>query len=143
MSRLSLAAHPFVLGFEELEKRVERTARAGADGYPPFNIEQRGPDAYRITLAVAGFSASDLTITVEENTLTIRGRQAEDVNERVFLHRGIAGRAFERSFVLADRVEVAGAHLEAGLLHVDLARQAADTSVRRIPIATGKGGGDV
>jgi HSP20 family molecular chaperone IbpA len=110
MTKLSFGAHPYLLGFEQLERLVERTAKSGAEGYPPYNIEAVAENAYRITLAVAGFREEDLSITVEDRQLVIRGRQADDAAERVFLHRGIAGRAFQRSFVLADGVEVAGAH---------------------------------
>ncbi|QUS35750.1 Hsp20 family protein [Falsirhodobacter algicola] len=135
MTKLSFGAHPHLLGFEQLERLVERTAKS-AEGYPPFNIEAVADNAYRITLAVAGFRESDLSITVEDRQLVIRGRQDEDPNARVFLHRGIAGRAFQRSFVLADGVEVAGADLEHGLLHVDLRRTVPDTIVQTIPIRT-------
>jgi len=134
MTRMALASHPLLLGFEDLDRRVERAARSGTEGYPPFNIESRGADAWRITLAVAGFTEQSLSITVEDRHLVIRGRQAEETGERVFLHRGIAGRGFERSFVLADGIEVRAAWLDRGLLHVDLARQAARTAARRIPI---------
>ena len=102
MSRISFASHPFLLGFEQLDQLVERTAKASGDGYPPYNIEQRGEDAYRITLAVAGFSFDDLSITLEDGHLVVRGKQAEDDEGRLFLHRGIAARQFQRSFVLAD-----------------------------------------
>lgn len=134
MTRVSFASHPFLLGFEELDRLVERTQKAGADGYPPYNIEQRGENAYRITLAVAGFGEEDLSITVEDAQLVIRGRQSDDGRERVYLHRGIAGRQFQRSFVLAEGVEVAGADLENGLLHIDLERAEPEMVVRKIPI---------
>lgn len=134
MSRISFASHPFLLGFEELDQLVERTAKAGSDGYPPFNIEQRGDDEYRITLAVAGFADEDLAITLEDGHLVVRGRQAEAGKERVFLHRGIAARQFQRSFVLADRVEVEGATLDCGLLHIDLVRRKPDVIVQKISI---------
>lgn len=135
MTKLSFASHPFLLGFEQLDRLVERTAKAGNDGYPPFNIEQSGENAYRITLAVAGFRESELSITLEDRQLVIRGRQTdEDEGERVFLHRGIAARAFQRSFVLADGVEVAGATLENGLLHVDLRRSVPEAVVQTINI---------
>lgn len=136
MSRISFASHPFLLGFEQLDQLVERTARS-ADGYPPFNIEERGPGAFRITLAVAGFAESDLSITLESGHLIVRGRQAEEPPSRQFLHRGIAARQFQRSFVLADRVEVAGATLTAGLLQIDLVQRAADSIVQTIPIRRG------
>ena len=134
MTKVTFASHPYLLGFEQLDRLVERTAKSGNDGYPPYNIEQRGEAAYRITLALAGFGEDDLSITVENNQLVIRGRQADDAEGRVFLHRGIAARQFQRSFVLADGVEVSGAHLEHGLLHVDLARDEPETIVRQIPI---------
>lgn len=136
MSRLSIASHPFFLGFEELDRMLERAAKSGTDGYPPFNIEQRGPDNYRITLAVAGFAEEDLAVTVEDSHLVVRGRQAEETAERVFLHRGIAARQFQRSFVLAERMEVAGAALERGLLHIDLERQRQESPVQKIKIST-------
>ena len=137
MSRISFASHPFLLGFEQLDQLVERTAKAGSDGYPPYNIEQRGEDAYRITLAVAGFAEEDLSITLEDGHLVVRGRQVEDTGERLFLHRGIAARQFQRSFVLADRVEVAEASLDHGLLHIDLVRKPAEVKVQQIKIGGG------
>jgi HSP20 family molecular chaperone IbpA len=136
MTKISFAAHPFLLGFEQLERLVERTAKS-AEGYPPFNIEAVSENAYRITLAVAGFREEDLQITVEDRQLVVRGRQGEDVSERVFLHRGIAARAFQRAFVMADGVEVAGAHLEHGLLHIDLKRSVPETVVQTIAINSG------
>lgn len=138
MTKLSFGAHPFLLGFEQLERLVERTAKSGAEGYPPYNIEAVTENAYRITLAVAGFREEDLSITVEDRQLVIRGRQADDSGERVFLHRGIAARAFQRSFVLADGVEVAGAGMEHGLLNIDLRRNVPEIVVQTIRI--GKGG---
>ena len=134
MSRMTFSSHPFLLGFEQLDRLVERTAKNG-ESYPPYNIEQRGENAYRITLAVAGFAEDDLSITIEDRQLVIRGRQAdEDGAERVFLHRGIATRQFQRAFVLADGVEVTGAQLDRGLLHVDLERALPETVVRTVPI---------
>ena len=134
MTKISLTAHPFLLGFEQLERLVERTAKTGAEGYPPFNIEATAENAYRITLAVAGFREEDLAITVEDRQLVIRGRQSDDGTDRVFLHRGIAARAFQRAFVLADGVEVGGASMEHGLLHVDLCRSVPETVVQTIRI---------
>lgn len=134
MSRISYASHPFLLGFEELDQLVERTARSGSDGYPPYNIEQRDEDTFRITLAVAGFSEADLSITLEDGHLIIRGRQAADDKDRVFLYRGIAARQFQRGFVLADRVEVTAAELDHGLLLIDLVRRKADPVVQTIRI---------
>lgn len=134
MTKLSFGSHPFLLGFEQLERLVERTAKTASEGYPPFNIEAATENHYRITLAVAGFREEDLAITVEDHQLVVRGRQADDTVERAYLHRGIAARAFQRSFVLADGVEVAGAHLEHGLLHIELRRQKPETVVQTIRI---------
>ncbi len=134
MTKTSLGSHPFLLGFEQLERLVERTAKAGNEGYPPYNIEQSGEHAFRITLAVAGFAEEDLAITIEDRQLVIRGRQSEDLDERVFLYRGIAARQFQRSFVLADGVEVSGAALENGLLHVDLQQVRPESVVQTIEI---------
>jgi len=136
MTKLTLGSHPFLLGFEQLERLVERTAKSGNEGYPPFNIEQTSETGYRITLAVAGFREGDLAITVEDRQLVIRGRQVEDGAERIFLHRGIAARQFQRSFVLADGVEVSGATMENGLLHVDLSRAVPESVVQTIRIST-------
>lgn len=134
MTKLALGSHPFLLGFEQLERLVERTAKTEGNGYPPYNIEQTGPTGYRITLAVAGFSDDDLSITIEDRQLVIRGRQAEDDGERMFLHRGIAARQFQRSFVLADGVEVTGAATKNGLLHVDLNKAEPERVVQTINI---------
>ncbi|WP_194094013.1 Hsp20 family protein [Marivivens aquimaris] len=134
MTKLTLGTHPFLLGFEQLERLVERTAKTGNDGYPPYNIEQTSERSYRITLAVAGFREEDLAITVEDSSLVIRGRQADDSDERIFLHRGIAARQFQRTFVLADGVDVGEAVLENGLLHVDLNRKVPDSVVQTIKI---------
>ncbi len=137
MTKLTLGTHPFLLGFEQLERLVERTAKTGNDGYPPYNIEQSSERSYRITLAVAGFSEADLSITVENNQLVIRGRQTDDTEGRIFLHRGIAARQFQRSFVLADGVDAGDAIMENGLLHVDLTRAAPETVVQSIKIRKG------
>ncbi|UWR27104.1 Hsp20 family protein [Sulfitobacter sp. S223] len=137
MTKLTLASYPHMLGFEQLERVLERSAKAGNEGYPPFNIEQTSDRSYRITLAVAGFSESDLSITVEDRQLVIRGRQNDDSEGRVFLHRGIAGRQFQRSFVLADGVEVGEALMENGLLHVDLTQAKPETVVQTINIRKG------
>ncbi len=135
MTRTTFALHPFMLGFEQVERLVERAAKSGSDGYPPFNIEQTGPRSYRVTLAVAGFSRESLNITIEDNELVVRGRQEESPEPRIFLHRGIAARQFQRNFVLAEGVEVAGASLMDGLLHIDLAKSEPETVVRTVPIA--------
>lgn len=134
MSKFAFPSHPLLLGFEPLERLVERTARAGAEGYPPFNIELIEPNRYVITLAVAGFAEADLAITLEDRQLVIRGQQGEPGEERVFLHRGIANRQFRRVFALAEGVEVSGAELENGLLRVVLERREPESVVRRIPI---------
>ena len=133
MTKMTFGSYPHMLGFEQLEQLLERTAKS-SEGDPPFNIEQTGEDSYRITLGVAGFSEDDLSITVEDRQLVIRGRQQEDVRERIFLHRGIAARQFQRSFVLADGVEVGDAQMENGLLHVDLKLQRPDTVIQTIKI---------
>lgn len=134
MTKLTLTSHPYFLGFEQLEHLVEQAAKTGSNGYPPCNIEQVSETTYRITLAVAGFGDDDLSITVENHKLMVRGRQAPLDEARVFLHRGIAGRQFQKSFVLADGVEVTGAITENGLLHIDLMRAAAESMVQKITI---------
>lgn len=137
MTKMSLGSYPNLLGFEQLERLLERTAKSGNEGYPPFNIEQTSEQSYRITLAVAGFAEDDLAITVEDRQLVIRGRQQDDSEGRVFLHRGIAARQFQRSFVLAEGVEVGDAAMENGLLHVDLTRAVPETIVQTIKIRKG------
>ena len=127
-------ASPLFLGFDHLEQMLERASKSSSDGYPPYNIEQIGPGGLRITLAVAGFTMGDLQITQEDNQLVIRGRQADDSADRVFLHRGIAARQFQRAFVLAEGIEVRSAWLDNGLLHIDLARPQPETRVRTIAI---------
>lgn len=139
MAKLTLASYPHMLGFEQLERLLERTAKS-SEGYPPFNIEQTSEYAFRISLAVAGFAERDLSITVEDRQLVIRGRQCDDADDRVFLHRGIASRQFQRSFVLADGVDVGVAELENGLLHVDLTQAVPETVVQTIPISSKKKG---
>jgi len=139
VTKLSLGAHPFLLGFEQLERLVERTAKTAGDGYPPFNIEQTSEASYRITLAVAGFREEDLAITVEDRQLVVRGKHGDDGAERIFLHRGIAARQFQRAFVLAEGVEVTAAQLENGLLHIDLRRSEPESVVQTIKISRGKG----
>jgi HSP20 family molecular chaperone IbpA len=126
---------PLLLGFEHLERLLERTAKSAAEAYPPYNIEDAGSDKLRITLAVAGFSSDELNVTVEDNQLVIRGKQTEST-DRTFLHRGIAARQFQRAFVLADGIEVTGAELGNGLLSIDLARPRVEPLVRTIEIKT-------
>ncbi len=138
MSKLSLGTHPFLLGFDQLERLVERAAKTGNEGYPPYNIEQTSENSYRITLAVAGFAEGDLAITVENRQLVILGRQGEDSGQRVYLHRGIAARQFQRTFVLADGVDVGAAIMEHGLLHIDLKRALPETVIQKIEIKKGQ-----
>ncbi len=133
-------ASPLFLGFDHLEQMLERAAKTSSDGYPPYNIEQTGPTGLRITLAVAGFVMDDLQVTQEDNQLVIRGRQSDDSEGRVFLHRGIAARQFQRAFVLAEGIEVKGAWLDNGLLHIDLVRPQPESRVKTIRIARTGGG---
>jgi HSP20 family molecular chaperone IbpA len=133
MSRLTLFNSPLLLGFEHFERALDRVSKISTDGYPPYNIEQLGDDSLRITLAVAGFTMDDLTLTLEDNQLVVRGKQADD-GSRVYLHRGIAARQFQRSFVLAEGIEVRGAWLDNGLLNIDLVRPASEARVRTIEI---------
>lgn len=138
MSRLSLFNSPLLLGFDQFERALDRVAKATADGYPPYNVEQVGENALRLTLAVAGFRPEELSVQLEDNQLVIRGKQVDET-DRVYLHRGIAARQFQRSFVLADGIEVVGAGLDNGLLNVDLHRRAAEGVVRAIEIKTPAG----
>lgn len=140
MTRNMTFNSPFLLGFEHLERLLERTAKSAGDGYPPYNIEDAGEDTLRITLAVAGFSKDELAVTVEENQLVIRGKQVES-KDKNFLHRGIAARQFQRAFVLAEGIQVTGAELENGLLSIELARPKAESLVRNIDIRAKKNGG--
>jgi HSP20 family molecular chaperone IbpA len=137
MSRVPSLSSPFLIGFDQIERALDRVAKA-ADGYPPYNIERLAadgsePERLRITLAVAGFTLDQLEVTVEEKELVIRGRQQED-KARQFLHRGIAARQFQRTFVLADGMEVLGADLKNGLLAIDLARPEPERVLRTINI---------
>ena len=142
MSRMPVFNSPLLLGFDHFERVLDRVAKASADGYPPYNIEQLSDERLRITLAVAGFSMDDLDCNIEDNQLVIRGRQSADEGTRVFLHRGIAARQFQRSFVLAEGIEVTAARLEDGLLHIELFRPMPEPQVKSIKIqkggATGK-----
>ena len=134
MTRLSLFNSPFLLGFDELERALDRSAKASSDGYPPYNIEQITQNGLCISLAVAGFAEDDLSVTVEDRQLVIRGKQAEEDGGRTFLHRGIAARQFVRQFVLAEGIEVVAAHMDNGLLHVDLVRPEVESRRRVIEI---------
>ncbi len=140
MTRNTYFNSPFLLGFEHLERLLERTAKAAGDGYPPYNIEEAGDERLRITLAVAGFSPAELSVTLEDNQLVIRGKQSEPA-DRTFLHRGIAARQFQRAFVLADGIEVSDARLENGLLSVELTRPRQEPSIRTIAIRSSKPAG--
>ncbi len=135
MSRVSMFNSPLLLGFDQLERTLDRLAKS-AEGYPPYNIERIGENGLRITLAVAGFSTDDLSIELVENQLTVRGKQTDDT-DRVFLHRGIAARQFQRAFMLAEGIEVTGARLDNGLLSIDLVRPVQEPRIRTIRIEAG------
>lgn len=138
MTRVSMFNSPLLLGFDQLERTLDRLAKS-AEGYPPYNIERIGENGLRITLAVAGFTADDLAIELVESQLTVRGKQTDD-SDRVFLHRGIAARQFQRSFMLAEGIEVTGARLDNGLLSIDLVRPVQEPRIRRIRIEAGDAG---
>lgn len=142
MSRLPVFNSPLLLGFDHFERVLDRVSKTSAEGYPPYNIEQIGDERLRITLAVAGFSLDDLDVTIEDNQLIIRGRSGGDDDAgRVFLHRGIAARQFQRAFVLAEGIEVTAAKLEDGLLHVELYRPMPEPEIKSIKIEKGAGNG--
>ena len=134
MARMTAFNSPLLLGFEHLEQILDRASRTSAEGYPPYNIEQTSENGLRITLAVAGFSMEDLGVTIEDNQLMIRGQQVDE-SDRIYIHRGIAARQFQRSFVLAEGIEVKGADMDNGLLHVDLERIVPEPEVRTVPIS--------
>lgn len=140
--RLSLFDSPFLLGFDQFERALDRAQRAATEGYPPYNIEQVSDTLLRITIAVAGFEMDDLSVQLENNQLVIRGRKNAEENDeaRVFLHRGIATRQFQRSFILSEDIEVTGASLDNGLLNIDLRRILPETTVQTIAIKSGKDG---
>jgi HSP20 family molecular chaperone IbpA len=141
MSRMSVFNSPLLLGFENFERILDRASKASAEGYPPYNIEQTSENGLRITLAVAGFTMDDLGVTVEDNQLVIRGRQTDtDDDGRVYIHRGIAARQFQRSFVLAEGIEVTAASLDNGLLNVDLERIVPEPEIKTIKIDGGGNG---
>jgi HSP20 family molecular chaperone IbpA len=135
MSRVSVFNSPLLLGFEHFERALDRISKVSSDGYPPYNIERTGEDRLRITLAVAGFTQDDLAVSVEDNQLTVRGKRVED-DGREYLHRGIAARQFQRSFVLAEGIRVVGASLDNGLLNIDLERPTQEAKPRTIEIRT-------
>ena len=136
MNRMTAFNSPLLLGFDHFEQLLDRVAKSANDGYPPYNIERIAENGLRITLAVAGFTREDLQISAEENQLIVRGRQTDD-EERVYIHRGIAARQFQRSFVLAEGIDISGASLDNGLLHIDLVRPQPEVVTRIIDIAAG------
>lgn len=133
-ARISLFDSPLFLGFDQYERTLDRIKKTAQEGYPPYNIEQTGPNGLRITLAVAGFTMQDMDVEIEQNQLTIRGKQQDD-SDRVYLHRGIAARQFQKSFVLADGIKVLGATLDNGLLHIDMERVEPERHARKIEIS--------
>jgi len=139
MNRSIIFDSPYLLGFEHTRSLIERAAKAAAESYPPYNVEDRGDGGLRITLAVAGFSPDQLAVSVEDRQLVVAGKRdgAAGKSEDAFLHRGIAARSFVRSFVMADGMVVEGATLEHGLLHIDLARPEPERRVQQVPIRTG------
>jgi HSP20 family molecular chaperone IbpA len=134
MSRLSSFNSPLLLGFDHFERILNQASKTSAEGYPPYNIEQCSKNELRITVAVAGFEMADLNVTTEDNQLVVRGRRSEDERKRVYLHRGIAARQFQRSFVLAEGIEIKGASMNNGLLHVELIRHIPEPEIRNIKI---------
>ena len=139
MPNVSLFNSPLLLGFDHFERALDRNSKASSDGYPPYNIERRGEEGLRITFAVAGFTKDELTVSVEDNQLIVRGKHHDDP-DRVYLHRGIAFRQFQRNFVLADGIKVVEAALDNGLLHVDLVHPVAESKVRAIEIRSAASG---
>jgi len=137
MTRLSLFNSPLLLGFDQFERAVDRVSKAASDGYPPYNVEQLGEHHLRITIAVAGFAPEELQIQVEDSELVVRGKRQEEPG-RVYLHQGIAARQFQRTFVLAEGIQVTGAAMDNGLLHIDLERPLVEPKVRSIEITTTK-----
>jgi HSP20 family molecular chaperone IbpA len=133
LSRIGVFNSPLLLGFDHFERMLDRVSKSQADGYPPYNVEQTGENSLRLTLAVAGFARNDLAVQIEDNQLVVRGKQTDE-GERVYLHRGIAARQFQRAFVLAEGIEVTGASLDNGLLHVELTRRQPESRVRVIDI---------
>lgn len=137
MPRTTYFSSPLLLGFDEMDRMLERLSKAGSDGYPPYNIEKIGENEFEISFAVAGFTQDELNVEVGENQLTVRGKQT-DAGERVFLHRGIAARQFQRQFLLADGMEVVGASLDNGILSVRLTRPQPAATTRTIEIRSGQ-----
>jgi HSP20 family molecular chaperone IbpA len=137
-TRYTLFDSPLLLGFDHLERMIDRASKSANSGYPPYNIEQISEHGLRITLAVAGFTMDQLSVAIEDRHLVIRGQQQEEDRERMFIHRGIATRQFQRVFLLADEIEVKGAHMDNGLLHIDLVRLVPEKKVQTIPIHKSK-----
>lgn len=137
--QISIFSSPFMLGFEEIERTLDKIARSGTDSYPPYNIEQTGENEFRIVVAVAGFTMDDLSVQIEQSQLVIRGKRSNNESEedKVYLHRGIATRQFHRTFVLADDIEVVGAELENGLLNITLNKVVPDITIQKIEIKNG------
>ncbi len=136
MTRMTMFNSPHMLGFDHFERVLDRINKTSGEGYPPYNIEQIGDVGIRITLAVAGFTMDNLQVSIEDNQLIIRGRQSDDEPGRIFLHRGIAARQFQRAFVLAEGIDVKNATMDNGLLHIDLQRPLPETRVRSVKIET-------
>ncbi len=134
MSRMSVFNSPFLLGFEQFERTIDRISKLSSDSYPPYNIEQISQSLLRITIAVAGFDKKDLEINLEGNQLQIKGSRNENDNDRIFIHRGIATRQFQRNFILAEGIEVEGASMENGLLAVDLSQPLTSEESKKIEI---------
>ena len=141
MSRMNMFNSPRLLGFDQIERILDQASKTKAEGYPPYNIEQIDANHIRISIAVAGFAQEDLSVTTEDNQLIIRGCQNEDERDRVFIHRGIASRQFQRSFILAEGIEVDGADMDRGLLHIDLVRPMPQPTVTQIKIGSRPGTG--
>ena len=141
MSRVSIFSSPLLLGFDQFERTLDRISKKAADGYPPYNIEHLGEDRLCITLAVAGFAEGDLTVEVVGNQLLVQGKQQEEDTGRVYLHRGIAARQFQRAFILADGIVVEGARLDNGLLYIDIVRPKPENRVQTVKISSVKKGG--
>jgi len=139
MPRMSVFNSPLLLGFDHFERMLDRAVKTSAEGYPPYNIEQLGENDIRITLAVAGFTMDELSVSTEDNQLVIRGKQTDDVTDRIYIHRGIAARQFQRSFVLAEGIEVTGATLDNGLLNIDLRRIVPEPEIKTIKIESAGG----
>lgn len=140
MARMTLFDSPLLLGFEHFERTLDHVSKKSAEGYPPYNIEQIDGNRLRITLAVAGFAEDDLSVEIIDNQLIIQGNRPDEAAERVFLHRGIAARQFQRAFVLADGLEVSGAEMDNGLLHIELLRPKPENRVRRVDIKSRENG---